>query len=78
MTEAESHTLAWLRRIDGKLDGLAVELAALPADLAQVKEELVVQTAVILRLDAREVAAKGLLAMLERVQQRREALDSAR
>jgi hypothetical protein len=63
MVEPENHTLAWMRKIDAKLDVLAGDLATIKADLAQVRDEVMVTSAICLRLEAREVEAKGLLVL---------------
>lgn len=68
MTEPENHTLAWMRRIDGKLDAMAGELRAVGERLDRIENELMVTGAICLRLEAREVEGKGLLAHHQRLQ----------
>jgi hypothetical protein len=75
MTEPENHTLAWMRRIDGKLDALASDVSAIKSDLAQVRDEVMVSSAICLRLEAREVEAKGLLALYQRLKAGHERLE---
>ena len=74
MVEPENHTLAWMRKIDAKLDVLAGDLATIKADLAQVRDEVMVTSAICLRLEAREVEAKGLLALYQRLKAGQERL----
>ena len=75
MVEPENHTLAWMRKIDAKLDVLAADLATIKADLAQVRDEVMVTSAICLRLEAREVEAKGLLALYQRLKAGQERLE---
>ena len=67
MTEPENHTLAWMRRIDAKLDALTADVSIIKSDLAQVRDEVMVTSAICLRLEAREVEARGLLALYQRL-----------
>ena len=74
MTEPESHTLAYLRRIDEKLDRLGseprTEVSELRTDvgvrLGRIEEELLVLNGIALRLEGREVETTGLKAILDR------------
>ena len=50
-TEPESHTLAWMRRLDEKLDQLATELREFRAD---IKGDVTVLTGIVLRLEGRD------------------------
>jgi hypothetical protein len=59
MTEPESHTLAYLRRIDEKLDRVE-------GRLDRVEDELLVLNGIALRLEGREVETTGLKAILDR------------
>jgi predicted nuclease with TOPRIM domain len=63
MTEPESHTLAYLRRIDEKLDRFHGELSE---RLDRIEDELLVLNGIVLRLEGREVENTGLKAMLDR------------
>jgi hypothetical protein len=70
MTEPESHTLAYLRRIDEKLDRLGSELSELRSEVStrldQISDELLVLNGIVLRLEGREMETTGLKAMLDR------------
>ena len=77
MTEPESHTLAYLRRIDEKLDRLQGEFGALRTEvgerlervedrLGRIEDELLVLNGIVLRLEGREMENTGLKAMLDR------------
>jgi hypothetical protein len=74
MTEPESHTLAYLRRIDEKLDRLGSELRSEVSDLRtetrtrldQIADELLVLNGIALRLEGREMETTGLKAILDR------------
>ena len=63
MTEPESHTLAYLRRLDEKLDRQHAETGA---RLDRIEDELVVLNGIVLRLEGREVETTGLKAILDR------------
>jgi hypothetical protein len=63
MTEPESHTLVYLRRIDEKLDRQHAETGA---RLDRIEDELVVLNGIVLRLEGREVENTGLKAILDR------------
>ena len=63
MTEPESHTLAYLRRIDEKLDRQHAETGA---RLDQIQDELLVLNGIVLRLEGREIETTGLKAILDR------------
>ena len=78
MTEPESHTLAYLRRIDEKLDRLGRELRTEAAELrtevglrlGRIEDELLVLNGIALRLEGREVETTGLKAILDRHERR--------
>jgi predicted nuclease with TOPRIM domain len=63
MTEPESHTLAYLRRIDEKLDRFHGEVSE---RLDRIEDELLVLNGIVLRLEGREIETTGLKAMLDR------------
>jgi hypothetical protein len=63
MTEPESHTLAYLRRLDEKLDRQHTETGA---RLDQIADELLVLNGIVLRLEGREIETTGLKAILDR------------
>jgi hypothetical protein len=81
MTEPASHTLAYLRRIDEKLNRLGSELPTevselrtevselrteVGARLGRIEDELLVLNGIALRLEGREVETTGLKAILDR------------
>jgi hypothetical protein len=70
MTEPESHTLAYLRRLDEKLDRLRSEVGErfdrVDNRLDRIEDELVVMNGIVLRLEGREVENTGLKAILDR------------
>ena len=70
MAEPESHTLAYLRRIDEKLDLQHAESGArldrVESRLDQIADELLVLNGIVLRLEGREVEATGLKSILDR------------
>jgi recombinational DNA repair ATPase RecF len=70
MTEPESHTLAYLRRIDEKLDRLGSEVSELRTEVStrldQIADELLVLNGIVLRLEGRDMETTGLKAMLDR------------
>jgi hypothetical protein len=70
MTEPESHTLAYLRRLDEKLDRLGTEVAELRTEfsvrLGRIEDELLVLNGIALRLEGREIETTGLKAILDR------------
>jgi hypothetical protein len=70
MTEPESHTLAYLRRIDEKLDQHHVETGArldwVEGRLGRIEDELLVLNGIARRLEGREVETTGLKAILDR------------
>jgi hypothetical protein len=74
MTEPESHTLAYLRRIDEKLDRLGGEVGDLRSEtgarLGRIEDELLVLNGIVLRLEGREVETTGLKALLDRTERR--------
>jgi hypothetical protein len=79
MIEPENHTLAWMRRIDAKLGEVATEIASFRAEteasFAQLRDEAMVTSAICLRLEAREVEAKDLLALYQRLKAGHERLE---
>jgi hypothetical protein len=77
MTEPASHTLAYLRRLDEKLDRLGSEVGdrfdrvegrfeRVESRLDQIADELLVLNGIVLRLEGREIETTGLKAMLDR------------
>lgn len=77
MTEPANHTLAYLRRLDEKLDRLGTEFGELRSDLGErlgrvegrlgrIEDELLVLNGIVLRLEGREVENTGLKAILDR------------
>jgi hypothetical protein len=73
MTEPESHTLAYLRRIDeklgridGRLEGVEGRLERVEDRLGRIEDELLVLNGIVLRLEGREMETTGLKAMLDR------------
>ncbi len=82
MSEPASHTVAYLRRIDEKLDRLGGELrtevrelsAEVGERLGRIEDELLVLNGIVLRLEGREVETTGLKAILDRHERRRAEL----
>jgi hypothetical protein len=66
MTEPESHALAYLRRIDEKLDRIEGRMDGVETRLDQIADELLVLNGIVLRLEGREIETTGLKAMLDR------------
>jgi hypothetical protein len=77
MTEPASHTLAYLRRLDEKLDRLGSEvgerfdriegrLDRVEGRLGRIEDELLVLNGIALRLEGPEVETTGLKAILDR------------
>jgi hypothetical protein len=70
MTEPESHTLAYLRRLDEKLDRFHSEAGErfdrIEGRLDQIADELLVLNGIALRLEGREMETTGLKAILGR------------
>jgi hypothetical protein len=73
MTEPASHTLAYLRRIDEKLDrigdrmdGVESRLDRVDGRLGRIEDELLVLNGIVLRLEGREVETMGVKAILDR------------
>jgi hypothetical protein len=70
MTEPESHTLAYLRRLDEKFDRFHGEVGDLRSEvkeqLGRIEEELLVLNGIALRLEGREMETTGLKAILDR------------
>ena len=75
MSEIESHTLAWMRKIDAKLDMLGERLGRVETHLAQLRDEQLVTGSICLRLEAREVESKGLFALYQRLKAGQERLE---
>lgn len=63
MTEPANHTLAYLRRIDEKLDRQHAETGG---RLDRIEDELLVLNGIVLRLEGREVETTGVKAILDR------------
>jgi hypothetical protein len=74
MAEPESHTLAFLRRLDEKFDRLHGDVGELRSEigerLGRIEDELLVLNGIALRLEGREVEATGLKAILDRHERR--------
>jgi hypothetical protein len=81
MTEPASHTLAYLRRLDEKLDRLHDEVGGrfdridgrldrVEGRLGRIEDELLVLNGIALRLEGREVETTGLKAILDRHERR--------
>jgi len=81
MTEPASHTLAYLRRLDEKLDrlhgevgGLRTEVGALRTELGERLGRIEGRTPgaerIVLRLEGREVETTGVKAILDRHERR--------
>jgi hypothetical protein len=70
MTEPESHTLAYLRRLDEKLDRQHAQTSArldrVESRLDQIADELLVLNGIVLRLEGREIETTGLKALFDR------------
>jgi hypothetical protein len=70
MAGPESDTLAYLRRIDDKLDRQHAETGArldrVDNRLDRIEDELLVLNGIVLRLEGREVETTGLKAILDR------------
>jgi hypothetical protein len=77
MTEAASHTLAYLPRLDEKLDRVHGEvgerfdriegrLDRVEGRLSRIEDELLVLNGIALRLEGREMATTGIKAILDR------------
>jgi hypothetical protein len=66
MTEPASHTLAYLRRIDDKLDRIDGRLDRVEGRLGRIEDELLVLNGIVLRLEGREVETTGVKAILDR------------
>lgn len=77
MAEPASHTLAYLRRLDEKLDRLHSDVGELRTDvderldrvegrLGGIEEELLVLNGIALRLEGREVETTGPKALFDR------------
>ena len=75
MSEIESHTLAWMRRIDSKLDMLGERLGRIEASLDQLRDEQLVTSSICLRLETREVETKGLFGLYQRLKTGQERLE---
>jgi hypothetical protein len=77
MTEPASHTLAYLRRLDEKLDRFHGEvgerfdriegrLDRVEGRVSRIEDELLVLNGIALRLEGREMETTGLKAILDR------------
>ena len=70
MSGPESHTLAYLRRIDEKLDRQHADTGArldrVESRLDRIEDELLVLNGIVLRLEGREIETTGLKAILDR------------
>jgi hypothetical protein len=70
MTEPENHTLAYLRRLDEKLDRFHSEAGErfdrIEGRLGRIEDELLVLNGTALRLEGREMETTGLKAILDR------------
>jgi hypothetical protein len=73
MTEPASHTLAYLRRLDekldrieGRLDGVDGRLDRVEGRLGWIEDEVLVLNGIALRPEGREVETTGLKAILDR------------
>jgi hypothetical protein len=70
MTEFESHTLAYLRRLDEKVDQYNAETGArfdrVEGRLGRIEDELLVLNGIALPLEGREIETTGLKAILDR------------
>ena len=82
MTEPASHTLAYLRRLDEKLERLGSEIGQrfdrVEDRLGRIEDELVVLNGIVLRLEGREVETAGLKAIMDRHERRLAKLEDAR
>jgi hypothetical protein len=82
MAEPASHTLAYLRRLDEKLDRLGSEVGErfdrVEERLGRIEDELVVLNGIALRLEGREVETTGLKAILDRHERRLATLEDAK
>ena len=78
MTQPASHALAYLRRLDEKLDRLHGEVGELRTEvrvrLGPIEEELLVLNGIALRLEGRAVETTGLKAILDRHERRQAEL----
>jgi hypothetical protein len=81
MAERESHTLAYLRRLDEKFGRLEEKFDRLHSDfgerfdrvegrLGAIEDELLVLNGIALRLEGREVETTGLKALFDRHERR--------
>ena len=77
-TEPESHTLAWMRRLDEKLDQLATEVREFRAD---IKGDVTVLTGIVLRLEGRDsglpLELAGMRQQLAGLQRRVDQLEAS-
>ena len=77
-TEPESHTLAWMRRLDEKLDQLATEVREFRAD---IKGDVTVLTGIVLRLEGRDsglpLELAGMRQQLAGLQRRVDRLEAS-
>jgi predicted nuclease with TOPRIM domain len=81
MAEPESHTLAYLRRLDEKFDRLQKDVGELRTEVGErfdrvegrlgaIEDELLVLNGIALRLEGREVETTGLKALFDRHERR--------
>jgi hypothetical protein len=86
MAEPANHTLAYLRRLDEKLDRLHSELGELRTEVGErfervegrlggIEEELLVLNGIALRLEGREIETTGLKALFDRHERKLAELD---
>jgi hypothetical protein len=59
MTEPESQTLAYLRRIDEKLDRIEGRMNGVETRLDQIADELLVLNGIVLRLEVARSRPRG-------------------
>ena len=75
MSEIESHTLAWMRKIDANLDTLGERLGRIETHLDELRDEQLVTSSICLRLETREVESKGLFGLYQRLKAGQERLE---
>ena len=79
MAEVSLETLGVLvqRLLDGR-ETQGQRLSRIEAGLGEVRDELLVTTAIMIRLEAREVETVGLRALYDRLKRRVEGLEAGR